>query len=601
MAKTNQKENKFIDENYEAIRSDYPTYAYVNIRIKNKRAKVQRLILNKLQQKLWQLEQECIENNKPLRFYIVKSRQTGSTTYWIGRFHHLTSLNSERNCLLIAHDDDGAKGLSDKFQNVYLRSNPKLQPKVRNMNRGEIYFATPLAEYNRTGEIGLDCHVDCLTAAKQSIGRSYTYQYALITEFGLYEENGIDIKSMFGALFQAVPEEAGTYIVIETTAKGEGFAKDYYENDNNGFTKIFISWIADDTYTIELPYGEYFDLSETEDSVYGNEYEVKEQIEKELLYWDVSNNLKDDPVELYHQTMCRLMWRRRTIHQKCQDDKQTFKHEYPLTVQDAFSTSAMNVFPSRYTERYLKQIKDDPVKPKRYEYIHNEDLSDDNPRFHSTLYGELKVYEPPIEGKLYAIGGDGAQGIEGGDPSALVVLKLPELTVVALYEGIIPPHHFAGCGYYLSKAYNNALLGIELNDKGGYSAVQELDANYRDCNLYYQSTNAKDIKYGWTTNAISRSVMINDAKQLMIDDEIHIYDETLLKQIRWFVKHPNGKLAATTGKKDDLVMAMMIAIQMGKETHIPRPKETRKVAPKMSMVGLLKQMDKRRKRRGLRV
>lgn len=604
MLRIHPKETKAIRENFPRLLKDYQYFAYVNLKIKNKKAKVQRFVFNKLQNKLWQIVKQQMEKDEPVRIYLIKSRQTGSTTFWVGLFYWLCSLRSEQNALLIAHDDEGAEGLGDKFQNYYLRSHPDVKPKVRNMNRKETYFATSLTEYEKTGDLGLDCHVDNLTAAKKSIGRSYTYRYALITEFGLYEENGINIKAMLGSLYQAVPEESGTMVVIETTAKGEGYAKDYYENPDNGFIKIFISWIADDSYRINLPYGEYFELSETEDSVYGDELEVKEQIEKELLFWDYSNNLKNNPIEFYHETMCRIAWRRRTIHKKCQDDKQLFKQEYPLTIEDAFSTSAVNVFPVKYTERSLQFIKKSKVKPVRYEYVHNPNSSSPEDKFKRTLYGELSLYEKPEPSVLYAVGADGAQGIENGDPSAIVVVKLPTLDVVALYEGIIPPHHFAGCCYWLSKAYNNALLGIELNDKGGYAAIQELQNNYKGANLYYQQglkvAIGQAIRYGWVTNGTSRSVMISDTKQLMIDNQINIYDEALIKQLRAFVKWPNGKLAAAQGKHDDLVIALMIAIQMSQQVHIPRERERRKTPPKNSIEGIMRMMQNQ-KRRGLRV
>lgn len=599
--KFNPKETRYIREHIPELRRDFVKYGYTNLRIKNKKGQVQRLKLNKLQTKLEQIYSSIESQGKPIRLYLVKSRQTGSTTYWIGKFFHKTSMNSEKNLLLIAHDDEGAEGLQDKFQNYYLRSNPLLKPSVRNMNRKETYFATPLSVYAKTGDIGLDCHIDSLTAAKKSIGRSYTYNYALITEFGLFEENGVDVKSMLSSLYQAIPEEPGTAIIIETTAKGEGFAKDYWDDEGNGFVKIFISWIADDTYTVELPRdGQYFELSETKDSIYGDETEVYGQIESELLKWDVSNNLKDDLAELHHQVMCRLAWRRRTIKFKCQNDYQIFRQEYPLTVEDAFSTSAHNVFPNRITERYIETIKTSNIKPKRFGYNHdpNEDIV--HRKFYKTLYGELKVYREPLANKTYVVGADGSQGIEGGDPSAFVVVSVPDLVVEATFEQIIAPVEFAGACYYISKLYNNALLGVELNDKGGYSVIQELESKYPDHNLYYEMS-AKLIKgspmrYGWITNSITRSLMISDTKNILTNRMLECYDMDLIKQMRTFVRHKNGKLAAAIGKKDDLVIALMIALQLAKNVHIQEVKTVEKNPPKLSIKGIVKELEKKQKR-----
>jgi hypothetical protein len=603
--KVHPKETQYIKENLPQLRSDFEKYAYVNLKIKNKQGRPQRLTLNKLQRKLLSIVKGLEDNGKPVRVYVIKSRQTGSTTFWSGWMYWKSSMNSEVNTLLIAHDDEGSEGLQSKFQNFYLRSNPVLKPSIRNMNRKETYFSTSLTEYAKTGDIGLDNHIDSVTAAKKSIGRSYTYNHVLITEFGLFEENGVDVKSMLSSLYQAVPEEPGTSIIIETTAKGEGYAKDYWDNEENGFTKVFISWIADDTYVVNLPRnGVYFDLSSTEDSVYGNELDVYEQIEKEVLYWDNSNDLNNNPAELHHQVMCRIAWRRRTIHKKCQDDKQIFKQEYPLTVEDAFSTSATNVFPNRVTEPIYQRLKKYPPPCKRFQYFHDELVIDKFKKFHSALYGELKVYENPIPGKRYVIGGDGAQGIEGGDFSSLCILGLPELSTVAIFEQIIGSHEFAGCAYWLSKLYNNALLAIELNDKGGYAAMQELENNYPDANLYFQPVvklhKGKPLRYGWVTNAITRSIMISDAKNLLTKNYIQVYDMNTLKQLRSFVKHKDGKLAAITGKHDDLVIALMIALQLAKTTHIEHSVEVQRPAPpRFSIEGILQEMERKRNHNGL--
>lgn len=599
------EETQYVKENRPLLRKSLQRFAYTNIKIKTKAAKVVRLRFNKLQRKLHQIAEQERKKGKPVRIYVVKSRQTGSSTYWLARYYQKCSMNSERNLLLIAHDDEGSEGLQSKFQNIWLRSHPLLKPKVRNMNRKETYFATPLSEYAKTEQVGLDCHIDSVSAAKKQIGRSYTYQYALITEFGLFEENNIDIKGMFGALFQAVPEEAGTEIVIETTAKGLGYAYEFWTDDANGFVKVFISWVADETYTMELDRnGEYFELSETEDSTFGNELEVYDQIEKEVLYWaDNSNDLKEDIAELHHQVMCRLAWRRRTIQKKCLGDKQIFKNEYPLTAEDAFSTSAQNVFPSRFTDPMLKYAKA-LGSPKRFMYVHDKREDDKYKKFMTTLYGPMKAYRTPIADKYYVIGGDGAQGITGGDPSGLVVLELPEMVVAATYDEVISPLEFAGAAYWLSKIYNNALIGIELNDKGGYAAVQELEENYEDANLYFDDVKrehkGKLVRSGFVTNAITRSIMIADTTNYLTNGWLTCYDEEVIKQMRTFVKLPNGKLAALPGKKDDLIMSLMIALQIAKFVHIQPPKEPTVRPPRFSVEGLIRQMEEKQKGRGLR-
>lgn len=593
------KETKFIKENFSTLQEDLEIFAYVNLKIKNKQGEVQRLRFNKLQKKLWEICKALLKKNLPIRLYLIKSRQTGSTTFFLAMIYWLCTMYSERNAMLVSLDEPSAKGMGDKIQNYYMRSHQLLKPKVRTMNRAEIHFATPLPEFKKTEEIGLDCHIDNFTADKQTLGRSYTYQYAHMTEFAIWETIGIDVKETLSASFQAIPKTPGTMIVAETTAKGEGFAKDFWYDSENGFTKIFISWIADDSYRIDLPFGEYFDLSDVEDSDYGDELAIKEQIEKELIFWS-SSNLKDNPALLHHEVMCRIAWRRMMIKENLQGDKGKFKQEYPLTVEDAFSTSAPAVFNISKINEMRDYVKQNNIRPRRYSYDYDDSITQATRKFYASRYGNLRVYHESVVGKRYVIGADGAQGIENGDHSSAVVLQLPELIEVASFNEVIPPTEFAGLLYYLQELYNKALTGVEINDKGGYATVDCIENNYPRCNLYYQFTERRVkgelFRRGWITNSITRSIMIADLKSLIHYGQIKIYSKEILDQLSTFIKHPNGKLAAANGKKDDLVLALMIAVQMAAQVHITQKKESYK-PPKGSPDWFIKNMQKREMQR----
>lgn len=599
-----QQETELIQRNFSQLRKNFPLYAFLNLKIKNKQAQVVRFTLNKLQKKLWLMVKECLENEKPIRMYFVKSRQTGSTTFWLGLIFWLTTLWKNRNVIMLAQDDDTAEGIGDKMQNYYLRSNQLLKPNARKINRKEIYFANSLEDFEKTGDIGLDCHIDNSTANKANLGRSYTYQIALLTEFGLWEEQGIDVKKTLSPLLQTIPKIPETMIVIETTAKGEGFAKDFYEDDTNGFTKVFISWIADDSYRIDLPFGQYFDLSDSEDSKFGDEVTIKSEIENQLLYWDVSNNFKNNPLALHHEAMCRIAWRRETISEKCFGDLATFKQEYPLTVADAFSSTASFVFPVDKIEEMLTKIKDQNLTSNNFNFDFDKAELNVKDSLIPYKHGKIKIYEQPQSNGLYVIGCDGAQGITGGDSSSLIVLRVPEMYECASFEDIITPTEFADLASALSRYYNNALLGIEDNDKGGYAAINSIRERYPSTNLYFRRTSAipspKSIRYGWHTGESTRSVMIEDLKALLRYYRIEIYNPKILEQMRSFVKLPSGKLAAAKGKHDDLVLALMIAVQMARKVTVNRDNTLKTSPPKGSLDYLVKQMEQRRKRLRMR-
>lgn len=567
-----------VYEKFQQFRSDFQAYCAFNIWIKDAGGRLLKLIFNNLQIRLWQLFLEDWLNPhiNQVRWYLVKMRKGGASTWFIALFYWASSLFSNRNSLIVAHDEDAAKAMLNTIQTFYLRSQKFLKPNYRTMNRKEIYFANPIEVAEKTGDVGLDSHIDTATIDTKTLGRSYTYQFALLTEFAQYPELGIDIDERMVALFNAVPDEPGikSFIVLESTARGENAAKDFWYDNTNGFRKIFIGFVASEKYRKPITVDEYFELSELPDSRYGDEIKEREKILKEIKFWypDLTT-----AYELENEAMARLAWRRYTIDTKCRGSKEKFRQEYPTTVEDAFAASTNSVFPMDRIlemEEILDQLK---IRPTTYRYQHDDTLKDATRKFYAAKYGHLSIFEAPLPDTHYVIGADGAQGVEGGDDSSAYVLKLPNYEEVACFSDIIRPDEFAGVLNYLGLLYNKALLGVELNDKGGYAALEKLVNFYYYPNLYYdvnpfKSRIATHVRYGWLTNDDSRQIMIRDFTDKVDNANIYIKSKKLLTQMKSFVIIPKtGKMQAASGKHDDLVIAAMIAVQLARQTHIPRP------------------------------
>jgi len=586
-----------IAMNFDKLRVNFKAYAAVNIKIKNKAGEVQPFTFNRMQLKLWEMFQEDRASGNLFRWMIVKERQGGVTTWVLGLFHWLCTMSSNKNALVLAHEEKAAQAMGGKLQNYYLRSRKILKPSVRKMNRAEIHYANSLEESERTGNVGIDCHVDVATADSKGLGRSYTYQYSLWSEFCIWPEVGIDVEARLQDLAAAIPDLPESIIIIESTAKGENYGKEFWDNTDNGYRKIFISWLSDDEYRVELPLSQYFELSELPDSKYGDETVERQHVQKELKIWYSKES--QNKTWLEHETMCRLAWRRRMIDTKYNGKKHRFKQEYPTTVNDAFASSADTVFDYERLIEMSEQVRKSNHLKKTFRYQHDDGHKDETRKFYDAKYGHLRVYENTIPGATYVVGGDGAMGVLNGDESSLVVLKLPNLVEVATFSDVIIPNEFAGVANYLSRLYNLALLGIEINDRGGFAAIEKLVHQYNYPNLYY-STDPMDIKvsnkvrYGWITNDITRQLMISDLTTLINNNQIHLRSGEIIDQLKTFVKHPKtGKFAASNGKHDDLVIALMVAVQMGKAAHIKLEKPVTNFAPKGSCNWHIQEMKRR--------
>ena len=591
----NQTQN--VQSWFQRLREDFPLYCRTNIRIKTKDGTLVPFELNKMQLHLWSIVKKHIEQGMPLKAFLIKLRQGGATTFFTVLIYWLCTLWPYRNALGIAHDEDAAKGVGSKWQNYYMQSNNNLRPKVRIMNRKEIYFATPLAEFEKTGDIGLDCHLDTYTIDKQEIGRSYTYQYGLLTEYARYNEvlSSDVIEDRLIGIYNAIPDIPGvfTLIIKESTAAGDNHAKKDWENPSSGFINIFISWIASEEYRTEILPSEYFELSEIEDSKYGDELVERKKIIKQLAFW--WPELKSE-AEIEHEVYCRLKWRRHTIDVRCLGRKIKFKQEYPTSVEDAFTYSSESIFPLERVAEMEEYLKENKITVENYRYHHDDEIKDQTKKFYSARYGHLAIYEPPQPGIVYVIGADGAQGIPKGDDSSAYVLKLPELEEVACFSDIILPEHFAGVLNYLGLLYNKALIGCEVNDKGGYASVEKLVNVYHYPNLFYKINPLKtvaetNIRWGWITDPNTRQIMINDFTMLINSGDILIKSKKLLQQMKTFILK-DGKPQAAVGEHDDLVISAMIAVQMVRQTSVPREAIKPKNPPRFSFEWHMQNMGK---------
>lgn len=585
--------NKMVKKNLPILRKIFPLYSKFNIKIIDKFGDLVRLVLNRPQRVVWKKIKYCLDNNLPIRIYVIKARQLGFTTLFTAILFWLATLFKNGRFLAIAQDEETSRDLAARFQAYYLHSHPVLQPQFRTFNRQQIHFAIPVKKMVKDDEdtqldIGLDSYLMVRTADAKTLGRAKTIRGALLTEFCLWPILGIDVKQRLIALFQAIPKKPGTFIFIESTAQGENYGKVFWDQDN-GFDKLFISWLSDDEYRTEVTSVDEIELSMDEESTFGDEYTERNNILKELRIWYPEEEYGEGcdfpgyrgmsyEVWLDEECLCRLKWRREKILEECQGDKFAFKQEYPTTVYDAFSFNRKSVFNNLRLMEMHERVKD--LRSVRYVYRHDDKNHDINRKFKVNEDGHLRIFELPEHGSQYVLFADGARGVTGGDPSAIVVLKLPRLVEVASYANIIPPSEFAGVCNYLGRLYNNGLLAVERNDKGGYAALQFLVNNYKYPYLYfdkeYQSP-GQPIEYGFYMNEAVRSLLIGDMQDLVEDREIFVNSIEILDEMKSFVEHPKTKkVAAAPGCHDDLIISLMGAAYIAKQVHIHKPKEKKR-------------------------
>jgi phage terminase large subunit len=155
------------------------------------------------------------------------------------------------------------------------------------------------------------------------------------------------------------------------------------------------------------------------------------------------------------------------------------------------------------------------------------------------------------------------------------VLRVPELVQVATFQGRIAPDDFADALYTLGKTYNWAWICPETNTPG-IATVLRLDGVLNYPNVYQRqvmdSQSGKFIdKAGWQTNRLTKPLMVTDLRGAIRDDLILFKDAfgkdmkfegSTLDQLMHYVQGKDGKMGAVSGRNDDLVLALALALQM---------------------------------------
>lgn len=561
---------KTLEQKVNVWRQDYSLYASEDLYIINKDTELVNLNFNRMQRRVWMLFKKLMMEGKPIRILCIKDRQIGFTTFVAGFFYWLCTLYANKNALLAAQDIDAGEGIFGKIKLFYKKAEYKPLRKIS--NRKELYFANP----DEDGALGLESRIVIDTADSEEIGVSKTLQFVHLSEVAIWESMGFNVKKRLIALKQSIPKRAGTAIILETTPRGEGYVSEMWFDEHNGFIKIFISSCADEEYRIELPKDKYFELSTFNEHRYGNEEDEYPLYEKEIKFWYPEINWETEVglQALHHEVMCRLAWRRQTIDEDCEGDKQAFDQEYPITIEKAFAASGSTVFDISKLNEIKQYITDFPAIITNYRYFRGNNFNEDD--FYESTGGPLRIFRNYEPGFKYIIGGDVGQGAKGGDDSALSCRRLPDLKQIFTFDNVLLPYDFARITYKLAKIYGDAFIGMEINEKGGFSVVEYLLHTFRYFNLYQREVTLeidqeKQRKYGWTTTKFTKPTMVSDWNELLKYGELDLVDIKLIQQAKKYILFTEGKkigqMGASSGK-DDLLIADMICVQMAKFVHL---------------------------------
>ena len=306
---------------FQKLLADFPAFAKQFLQIRSKSGQIKPFELNRAQMYAHSRLQDQLKDLGRVRALILKGRQQGMSTMIQGRYFYKVITRRGTKAYILTHEAEATKNLFEMTQRYYDKLPPGLCTPADKASTKELSFK----KYDSGYAVG--------TAGNKGAGRSQTIQLFHGSEVAFWPNAEDHAKGVL----QAVSNEPGTEIILESTANGIG---NYFhglwkaaESGHSEYIAIFVPWYWQNEYTSS---DEGISLNEEEDYIYS-------------LY-------REDGMTKRH-----IAWRRIKINEFRDPDRglESFKQEYPCTATEAFLNPIANVF---INSRYVVKARREKVE-----------------------------------------------------------------------------------------------------------------------------------------------------------------------------------------------------------------------------------------------
>lgn len=525
------KTNLYVAATERAL-SEFEYFAERCVHIRDKNGEVVPLKLNNVQRAFLREIQAQEQAGEPVRIIVLKARQMGISTVVQAYFLWRMLREDNVNAVELAHEREAARSILD-INRFAIRRLPGWFRAIKRVK--EEYFTKYEISF-----AGIGSSLTVTSSEGKEPGRSRTILLAHLSEAAFYE----NAETVTRALFAAIPKTSNTAIFIESTGNGpSGLFYDMFmrawnaqnQGTPSAYKALFFAWYEHDEYRMPVPEG------------------VDVVCPPELEHLNLS------PEQLY--------WRQWVVENDFNGDDESFKLEYPSTIEEGFLRKDANLFRPEAIVRRLQEIENIP-----YQEGFLTRLTEENPvQFVAQERERLRVFRPPKPGRVYVIGADTGSGVvvnRQGDGSCADVLDAVTGEQVAHLHMTTEPTTFAQDLFFLGLWYNQALIAVEA-DGHGLSVLTWL----RDHNYYalyqrrvFDKVNKQWVgKLGWSTTRRTKKLIVDNCRADFYNQSLIVNNKETLREMSSFVRLSNNKLGAVSGAKDDRVMSLCIGNQARRE------------------------------------
>lgn len=182
-----------------------------------------------------------------------------------------------------------------------------------------------------------------------------------------------------------------------------------------------------------------------------------------------------------------------------------------------------------------------------------------------TTYEDMTVYQEPRPDAVYVAGADVAEGVTGGDWSAITIFDRSTGEEVAHWHGHMAPDKFGEALNKWGRYFNNAMMVVEVNNHGLTTLTILKQLMYPQ--LYFRPSKFDTIatawsdRLGWKTTRVTRPLMIDDLNQGLREGSITPRSKYLVDEMQTFIYDRGNNMTAQEGFHDDAIFATAIAFQ----------------------------------------
>lgn len=482
----------------------------------------------------------------PLRIFILKSRQVGTSTQTAARYFVKTWALDNVEALIFAQQETRAAELLDRCKGFYISLHPDLQLVLsRDSKYGLMYSDT-------RGKINI------VSAKNYEQVRGGSKQLIQLSEWAHCKKP----MRLLNEIEQPVDYSFGTEIIIETTGLGHGSeAHEFWKDCKSGkenYTAIFLKWQDDPNCTF------VFESERDRDMKLGEAFEyeprLKDRYQNKMLGLTAGN--------IYYSYI--------KLRKKCHGDYEFYLQEYPATDDEAWRATGQSYFGSEninnihagdFDFEYKTFGANCPIGQlfDNFDQLDGVEKLDENG---SRPF--IKLFARPRRNDEYVMASDSAEGEEDGNFSSTFVINKYTLEMMAEFHGRVRPDEHAAVIYSLGEIYNLALAAPEYNMPGNVTLHELKRLCYGNIYRWRHVDDHKQRlsnKLGWQTNGASRPMMLGLAKRIVEDiskgrvlSKGIIKSVMLLDEMKTFIMTDEGRPEAANGCADDRVMAWAICV-----------------------------------------